>query len=236
MRSIALMAANFLRQRFWPILLLFLYIMLTAALAGNFGHGRPVEQDIVFHTQQQSIYICIFSAFLAADAMHTERKSRRILLVLAKAVSRAEYLLAVIAGTTALSVCYGVLSAWCTIWLARRASLPGVEVWSLLPAVVAGAMIAASVAVFLSTFLNPYFATGSTLFIFCAPIPFHIQHQAWSVWLPGFPLLVRYLRFSFHPQWSPGRMALVAAVLESVLFWIVASAIFERRDVAVPVE
>lgn len=236
MRAIALMAANFLRQRFWPVLLLFLYILLTAALAGNFGHGRPVEQDIVFHTQQQSIYICIFSAFLAADAMHTERKSRRILLVLAKAVSRAEYLLAVIAGTTALAVCYAVLSAWCTIWLAGRASLPGAQAWGLLPAVVAGAMIAASVAVFLSTFLNPYFATGSTLFIFCAPIPFHIQHKVWAEWLPGYPLLVRYLRFSFQPQWTPSRVTLLAAVLESILFWILASAIFERRDVAVPVE
>jgi hypothetical protein len=230
------MAANFLRQRFWPILLLFLYILLTAAVAGNFGRGRPIEQDIVFHAQQQSLYICIFSAFLAADAMHTERKSRRILLLLAKAVSRAEYLLAVILGTTALAVCYGVSSAWCTVWLTGRASLPSTGVWGLLPAVIAGAMIAASIAVFLSTFLNPYFATGCTLVIFCAPVPFHVQHKVWSVWLPGFPLLVQYLRFSVRPGWAPNWIAFVAAVLESIVFWALASTIFERRDVAIPVE
>ncbi len=230
------MAANFLRQRRWPILLLFGWILLTAALTGDFGRGRPADQDVVFHAQQQAIYICVFSAFLAADALHTERKSRRILLVLAKAVSRAEYLLAVLAGTSALAAVYALLSALCGIWLAARTMLPNAGVWALLPLVIAGAMISASVAVFLSTFLNPYFATACTLAIFCAPILFHAQRHAWSVWLPGFPLLVQFLRFGFRPDWTLNWMAVVAAVLESIAFWALAAAIFQRRDIAVPVE
>jgi len=231
-----MMAANFLRQRRWPVLLLFAWILLTAALAGDFGRSRPVEQDVVFHAQHQSIYICIFSAFLAADALQTERKSRRILLLLAKAVSRAEYLLAVLAGTTTLAVGYALLSALCSIWLTTRSTLPSAGVWELLLLVIVGAMISASVAVFLSTIINPYFATAFTLMIFCAPIMFHAQRHAWWVWLPGFPLLVQFLRFSFRPDWSPNWTAVVATVLESILFWLAAAAIFERKDIAVPLE
>lgn len=230
------MAWNFLRQRRWPVLLLFGWILLTAALAGDFGSGRPTEGDIVFHAQQQAIYISIFSAFLAADALHTERKSRRILLLLAKAVSRAEYLLAVIAASAALSVAYAIVSALCCIWLSARSMLPSGKVWELLPLVIAGAMISASAAVFLSTFLNPYFATASTLAVFCAPILFHAQRHAGWIWLPGFPLLVQFLRFSFRPEWSPNWMSVIATVIESCAFWMLASLIFARRDVSVPLE
>ncbi len=231
-----MMAANFLRQRRWPVLLLFGWILLTAALAGDFGRGRTAVEDVVFHAQHQSIYICIFSAFLAADALQTERKSRRILLLLAKAVSRAEYLLAVVGGTTVLAVAYALLSALCSVWLTARTMLPSSGVWELLVLVVAGAMISSSVAVFLSTFINPYFATAFTLMIFCAPILVHAQRHAWWVWLPGFPLLVQFLRFNFRPEWSPNWTAVVASVLESILFWLAATAIFERKDIAVPLE
>jgi ABC-type transport system involved in multi-copper enzyme maturation permease subunit len=236
MKPIAVMAANFLRQRRWPVLLLFAWILLTAALAGNFGRGRPAESDIVFDAQHQSIYICIFSAFLAADALHSERKSRRILLLLAKAVSRAEYLLAVLAGTVVLAAAYALLSALCSIWLSARSMLPSAAAWELLPLVVAAAMISASLAVFLSTVLNPYFATACTLAIFAAPIVLHAQRHAAWVWLPGFPFLVQFLRFSFRPEWSPNWMSILAAVVESTVFWLLAAAIFGRRDIAVPVE
>jgi len=236
MMSLVLMAGNFLRQRRWPVLLLFLWILLTAAIAGDFGRSRTVIEDAVFHAQQQAIYICIFSAFLAADALHTERKSRRILLVLAKAVSRGDYLLAVLGGTGALAVAYAVLSALCSLWLTTRTMLPSGPVWELLPLVVAGALISASTAVFLSTFLNPYFATACTLAIFCAPIPFHpLRHPGW-IWLPGFPMLAQFLQFSFRPEWSPNWMSVGATLIEALAFWLLASAIFERRDVAVPVE
>jgi hypothetical protein len=235
-RAIALMSANFLRQRRWPVLLLFVWILLTAALAGDFGRSRPVDQDVIFHAQQQSIYICIFSAFLAADALHTERKSRRILLLLAKAVSRADYLLAAIVASAAISAAYAIVSTLCSIWLGARSALPSGNIWGLLPLVVVGAMISASIAVFLSTFLNPYVATASTLALFCAPILFHAQRHAGWIWLPGFPLLVQFLRFSFKPEWTPNWMSVIATVVESCVFWLLASVIFTRRDVAVPLE
>src|SRR5215467_12168092 len=124
MRAILLIAANFLREHRWPVLILFAWILLTAFGAAGFGRDRVVPDDVVFYVQQQAVYICIFSAFLAADAIHNERKSRRILLVLSKAISRGEYLLAIIVGSAAIAIAYAFVFGLCGVWLTARAALP----------------------------------------------------------------------------------------------------------------
>ena len=236
MRPVTLIAANFLREHRWPVLILFAWIVLTAATAGDFGKGRPVKDDVIFYCQQQAIYICVFSAFLAADAIHNERKSRRILLVLSKAISRREYLLAVILGTCTMAVAYALVFGVCGIWLTARAELPSGQLWSLVILVIAGSVIAATVAMFFSTFLNPYLATAVTLLFFCAPGAIHAQQHAWSLWLPGLPVLTEVMGFSFRNDWVLRWAVPLAAVLESVFFLLISAAVFNRRYIAVPVE
>ena len=63
-RPVSLIAANFLREHRWPVLILFAWIVLGAAATGDFGRSRPVSEDVVFYCQQQAMYICVFSAFL----------------------------------------------------------------------------------------------------------------------------------------------------------------------------
>jgi ABC-type transport system involved in multi-copper enzyme maturation permease subunit len=235
MKPVLLIALNFLRQHRWPVLLLFAYIVFTAAAAGEFGRGRPVAVDVVFYIQQQAIFICLFSAFLAADAIHAERKSRRILLLLSKAISRAEYLLAIVFAVWTVAIAYAVLSALCSVWLTARAMLSSDSLWPMLVLVIAGALISAAVAIFFSTFLNPYLATAFTLVVFCTPAAWHPHHYH-AAWLPGFPLLMQFIDFGFRRGWSPNWMAVFAALVESILFWCLAVAIFQRRDIAVPVE
>jgi len=235
-RALAVIGANFVRQHRWPVVLLFAWIILTAATAGSFGQGRPAISDVVFHSQQQSIYICIFSAFLAADALHSERKSRRILLLLSKAVSRAEYLLAVVAAVLALAILYALLSAVCGVWLCRHAGLPSGEMWTLCVLVIAAALISSTLTMFFATFLNPYIATTLALTLFCAPIVIHAHRYPWAVWLPGFSLFVQFLKFGFNGDWTPNWMSAVAALVQSVVFWMAGALVFDRRDIAVPLE
>jgi len=235
-KPVSLIALNFLRQHRWPVLMLFAWIMLTALAAAGFGRDRAGPDDVVFYVQQQAIYICVFSAFLAADAIHSERKSRRILLVLSKAVSRAEYLLAVILGTCAMAFAYALVFGLCGIWLTARAALPSAGVWSMVLLVMAGSAIAATVALFFSTLLNPYLATAVTLLLFSAPAFFQAQHHPWSMALPGLSILLDALHFSFRTEWNPNWRAVWIAIFESVCFWAMAAAVFNRRDIAVPVE
>lgn len=236
MRPVSLIAANFLREHRWPVLILFVWIVLVAAATGDFGRGRPVNEDVIFYCQQQAMYICVFSAFLAADAIHNERKSRRLLLVLSKAISRGKYLLAVTLGTCTVAVAYALLFGLCGVWLTARAALPNGQMWSIVVLVMAGSLIAATVAMFFSTFLNPYVATAMTVMLFCAPGMFRVQSHAWSLWLPGLPILMDFLHFNFRTDWAVDWFAAIIAVLQAVLFWILAAAVFNRRDIAVPVE
>jgi hypothetical protein len=235
-RAVSLIAANFLREHRWPVLILFAWIVLTALAAGGFGRDRVVPDDVVFYVQQQAVYICVFSAFLAADAIHNERKSRRILLVLSKAISRGQYLLAVVLGTSAMAVAYALVFGLCGVWLTARAALPSGQLWSVVLLVMAGSVIAATVAMFFSTFLNPYIATALTLLLFCAPGAVHAQRHAWSLWLPGLPILVDVMHFNFRSDWAMNWYAAVLAILEAAIVWMLAAAVFNRRDIAIPVE
>jgi hypothetical protein len=114
--------------------------------------------------------------------------------------------------------------------------LPSGPIWSLFGIVVAGALISAAVAVFFTTFLNPYLATGCTLALFCFPAALHAYRYHWAVWFPGFPLVVQMLRFNFRTGGTISWTGVLATVVEAALFWALAAAIFERRDLAVPIE
>lgn len=236
MIAIGLIAANFLRENRWPILVLLVWIFLTALAAGGFGRDRTVADDVIFYVQQQAIYICLFSTFLAAGAIHNERKSRRILLVLAKAVKRSEYLLAILVGTLMLALAASVLFGVCCLWLTQRAGLPGQRIFLLMVLLLAISAVASTLAMFFSTFLNPYLAIALTLLVFSVPWLVHFGRNPFSPWIPGLPLLLNLLRFSFDGRWALDWSAVVAAVLESLLFFGLASTVFEQRDLAVPVE
>jgi hypothetical protein len=47
---------------------------------------------------------------------------------------------------------------------------------------------------------------------------------------------VDFLHFSFRSDWTVNWLAAIIAILEAVLFWIFAAAVFNRRDIAVAVE
>jgi len=236
MRPVLLMAGNFLREHRWPALLLLLWIALLALVSGDPGRQHAVPEDVLFYIVQQAIFICVFCAFLAADAIQNDRKSKRVLLVLSKAVTRAEYLLAPLVGTSAAAVAYGVLFDLSCLWLTDRAHLPGAGIFPLTLLLIAGAILASAVALFFSTFLNPYFAIAATVVVFTAPGSLQLQRHAWSAFLPGYAILLQITDFSWARDAAIHWGAILIALAQTVLFWAMAAAIFNRKDIAVPLE
>lgn len=234
--AIWLIAQNFVRENRWPILILSVWIIFTTLITTGFGRARVSVYDAIFFVQQQAMYICGFSAFLAAYAIHNERKSRRVLLVLSKAVSRGQYLLAILIGFLTMAAGYAVLFGVCCTWLANRAGLPTGGVWGVALLVIAGSAIAAAVGIFFSTFLNPYLAIALTASMFGAPGLLHPEHQPWFRLFPGLPVLLDILHFRFRAGWTMDWGAVVLALLEAALFWGLAVLVFAHRDIAVPVE
>ncbi len=236
MRPVLLMAANFLREHRWPALLLFVWIALLALAAADLTRRYAVPEDVIFYIAQQAIFICVFSAFLAADAIHNDRKSKRILLVLSKAITRSEYLLAPLVGTSAAAIAYALLFDVCCLWLTDRARMPSAGILPLALLVIAGSILAAAVSLFFSTFLNPYVAVAATVLLFSGPGSLHLQHYAWSAWLPGFSILIKMIDLKLVPDATIQWKAILVAMAQAIIFWRMAAAVFNRKDIAVPVE
>ncbi len=236
MRPVLLIAANFLREHRWPVRILFVWIILMAFISADFGRGRAVPDDVMFYIIQQAIFICLFSSFVAADAIHNDRKSKRILLVLSKGITRAKYLLAPILGTGAAAIGYSLLLGLCCLWLDDRAGVSSARLWALILLVICVSVLAATITLFFSTFLNPYVAIAATMILFAAPGLFHAQGHHWRVWTPGFPVLLQILNFRVEPGWTLNWQIVIIAILQSVFFWAMALAVFSRKDIAVAVE
>src|SRR5438045_5991691 len=161
MRAIGLIAINFVREQRWPILVLMLWVVLLAILGLMLDLHRSRE-DVLFIFKQLGVYGVAFAVFVGASAIHNERKTRRILAVISKGVSRPQYISGLLIGigmaVAIFSVSMGVTGAWVLGAGGARAS----EVWSLIACLMLASILSAAVAVLFSTFFNPLFATLGT--------------------------------------------------------------------------
>lgn len=236
MKPILLIAANFLREHRWPVVMLFAWLILIALVVTNFGRSRPVPPDVAFYILQGAIFIWVFTTFFAANAIHGERKSKRILLVLSKAVSRADYMIAAALASCGLVVAYAITYGLCAMWVCKQALLPAEGVWSTVLIVIASSVLAATVALFFAAFTNPYLSIAATVLVFLGPGFFQLQGYSWSQWFPGFPLLLSLFQLQLSPRFHVDWRLLLLAVLQALLFCLAAAVLFNKRDIAVAVE
>jgi ABC-type transport system involved in multi-copper enzyme maturation permease subunit len=236
MRPVLLIATNFLREQRWLTLVLVLYAFGLAAVFG-LSEKQVSAEDAVFFLRQQSLYAPLFSLFLAVTAIHNERKSRRILAVLSKALTRLQYIAGLLVGILAVVGIYCLAIAIAGTWLAHSAQASVERLWILLGMTAVVSALVSAVAMFFSTFLNPVFATAATALAGVLPAGLgHAIGRGWENLLPIYSLVVRVsettLERSAIPDWHP----LAIALGEALLFWALASWIFAGRDIATAVE
>jgi ABC-type transport system involved in multi-copper enzyme maturation permease subunit len=234
-RGILLIAANFLREQRWLTLVLVLY---AAGMAVVFGVSEKVSaDDAVFFVRQQSLYAPLFSLFLAVSAIHNERKSRRILAVLSKALTRRQYAAGLLAGIVALLGTYCVAIGISGTWLVRSAqSNPG-QLWMVLAMTTAASVLVSAVGLFFSTFLKPIFATAATALVVALPAALEqALGRGWGDLLPVYSLVAQVSTATLARQAGADWRRLETAVIETVLFWGLASWIFAGRDITTAVE
>src|SRR3954467_12122619 len=134
MRPVLLLAWNYLREQKVFIIVLSIYL---AAGTGWLALSSEVPQldDLSFLVKQQVEYAIVFGLFMTSGAIFTDRRTRRILLVLSKGIDRAQYLAGIYLGSVIALTGYLFLS-----WLASAILLKRVGIaWTAL----AGVMIAA---------------------------------------------------------------------------------------------
>jgi ABC-type transport system involved in multi-copper enzyme maturation permease subunit len=238
MKPILLIALNFIREQRWPLIVLIIWV-LGSSMAAGFGTDKLVTDDVIFFLKTQAIYGIAFIAFLSASAIYNERKSRRILAVLSKGISRSAYLLGLLLGVLIAGAVYCLAMGGTGGLMFRNAGLPQDELWRVILVLMTSFVVTSTVAMFFATFLSPLFSTVATAFALGTPaIAAHIAGGPWSRILPVYYLMDSILNFSVNTAagWETFWGSVFWALVDSAVLWLIASWLFSYRDVAVPIE
>jgi hypothetical protein len=232
MRPVALIAANFIRIQRWYVLLLLIWVLGSAAVFG-LAASEPSREDLLFYLRQQAAYAVALSLLTAAGAIHNDRRSRRILAVLSKAVERRQYIAGLLLGSLAITFVYCVATGAVLTWLIARVGFPVTSLWSYIGVLFAACILAAGFSMLFGTFMNPLFsgaaaaAAISTQLLIERALNFRLA--------PAFGV-AQQLAAAPLGRWTPSCWPAIGAVFEGLVLWAAAAAIFAARDVAVAVE
>jgi ABC-type transport system involved in multi-copper enzyme maturation permease subunit len=231
-RVVLLIAANYVREQRWAMILLLLWVVLGTTVAGL---GRLEREDTLFFIRQQAIYGVAFSAFLASSAIHNDRRSRRILAVLSKGIERGQYLAGLIAGLLLIAAIYCLAVGLFGSVMFGALGIPREQLWYVLPLLMTACAVAATTAILFTTFLPPLVAISLTALVLGLSVGL-AQLGITRNLLPVYALMNTINDYSFHvgeqPVWTP----VFWGIAQTVLLWLLASWIFGRRDIAVAVE
>lgn len=228
MRTVLLLGASFIRQNRWLMLAFVGWPFLMSAFEWSPHHALNLD-DVNAMVQEEVFYGLAIADFLASAAIYNEKRSRRIAGVLSKSVSRTQYLLGLIAGSTVFGGVYFVAIAASLMWLlgTSAAELHHAAVL-IICGVVAGGWVAA-LAVLFSVVLHPIVAAAVAGIIAFAPLAL----TGAPIFLPLSALIRGMTSLSASNfEWP----SIIIALLETAIFVLIGSPLFQRSDVAVNLE
>jgi ABC-type transport system involved in multi-copper enzyme maturation permease subunit len=231
-----LIGANLVREQRWLATVLAFYVVaITVFLA----YDRHLSVgDVAFLVKQQAIYAVMFSALLALSTLHNERKTRRILAVLSKSVTRAQYLGGLLLGMMTLIGGYCALVFLAGMFLARRSGIPVGQIGLMVVLAIVAALLAASVGLLFASLFHPIVATAATgLALLGLPVALApaLGQQAKFV-LPVYALSMMIGTSTFELAWGAVWPVMAAALAEALVVGVLAVGVFSMKDIAVAVE
>jgi arginine exporter protein ArgO len=231
---VLLIAGNFVRENRWPLITLLLYVAVFGG-AMAFVADASLE-DTLFFLRSVGVYGLAFSGLMAASAINNERRTRRMLAVLSKGIERSQYLTGLLLGVMFNAAIYcATVGAIGTLALAHHGQ-PSEKMWELVGVLIASFLLAGTAALFFATFLHPLMATAAaavTLAFMGAAG--RMLGAPWDQVLPAYTLTDAMVNFSLQ-AWRAPLAAAAWAVVHSFLFWMLATVVFSRRDIAVAIE
>jgi hypothetical protein len=234
MIPILLIAGNFVRENRWPLITLLVYV---AVFGGAMAFVADASlDDAVFFLRSVGVYGLAFTGLMAASGINNERRTRRMLAVLSKGIERSQYMTGLLLGVMFNAAIYcAAVGAIGTLALTRHGQ-PAEKIWELVGVLVASFLLAGTAALFFSTFLHPLMAAaaaGITLATLGAVG--RVLGPPWAQILPAYTLTDAMVSFGLQAWHAPFTAAAWAVVL-SVVFWMLGTIVFSRRDIAVAIE
>jgi len=234
-RPVLLIAGNFAREQRWPLFFLLLWV-LGWALFGLLDPERGPE-DALMIFRQLAVYSVTFGVFFGSSAVQADQRSRRVLAVLSKGISRAQYILGLLTGMGLVLGVFCLCMGFTATWLLGRFGFNIGSLWFGMLALWTACLLTASLTLALSTFLPPLFAAIATGTLAGIPALLAFRGDTVSKFvIPVYGLVEPLIAASFTATWHFRPLLVLVGWIETVLFWMIASWIFSRRDLAVAAE
>jgi hypothetical protein len=234
-RPIVLIAGNFAREQRWPLFFLLLWV-LGWALVGLVDPERGPE-DALMIFRQLAVYSVTFGVFFGSSAIQSDQRSRRVLAVLSKGISRSQYILGLLAGMAIVLGVFCLCMGFTATWLLGRFGFHIGSLWFGMLALWTACLLMASLTLCMSTFLPPLFAAIATGTVAGIPALLAFRGDAISKFvIPVYGLVEPLISAEFVSVWHMRPLLVFVGWVETVLFWKVASWIYSRRDLAVAAE
>jgi hypothetical protein len=236
MRPFLLISMNVAKEQMWPLFFLLLWVLGWIAF-GMLADSRGAADDTLMIFRQLSLYAVTFAVFFGSSVIPADLRSRRILAVLSKAVSRFQYLAGVLAGIGMILGAFCLCTGFTASWLLGRFGYNREALWFGILALFTACLLTAALTLLLSTFLPPLFAAIGSAMLAGVPALLTMQGNTIARYvIPVYGLLEPVMGADFNDAWH-GKMGMVPLGLaESVILLLMATGIFARRDLAVAVE
>lgn len=228
MKVILLMGVNFLRTQWIVVVVMLAYV---AGIDGFLAWDAKPGEVLTF-LRIQGLYAISFVLLTAIPAIHSERKSRRILVVLSKGIERWQYLGGVLCGCAMISAIFCVMVGVAAVAAGARTGSSVAGLAPLLLMVFAASVCVASIGIFCATFLHPMFATGLASAL--VAVPSLAMIRGWklpSILFPVGEAIRRISDFNFQPMDGAVWTVVAAALAQALVFWMAGAITFARRDV-----
>jgi hypothetical protein len=236
MRPFLLISMNFAKEQMWPLFFLLLWVLGWVAF-GLFADLHNSSDDALLIFRQLGVYAVAFAAFFGSSAISADLRSRRILAVLSKAVSRFQYLGGLLAGIGMILGIFCLCTGFTASWLLGRFGYGLGALWFGILALFTACLLTALVTLLFSTFLPPLFAAiGSGIL---AGIPALLTMQGSTVAryvIPVYGLLEPMMVAHPNTAWHGKVVMVLVGLAESATLLLIATWIFSRRDLAVAIE
>lgn len=235
--KIALLAYAYVRQNRWFLLVLALYPWIFVVLLLFAGRRSSLEEFGVMLVQE-AFYGAMIAGFSSTAALRNEQRSRRMQGVLAKAVSRAEYLMGFVVGIAVMACALGASMFAGTVLAVSLLGGDLRHVAIYVATMVVCALLLAGYGTMYSTLMHPVLAT--TFMMATAALPllgWKHADSGWAVFTPTLPLFRALAQnpFSVHGSVVP-IAAMLTAPIEAGACVAIGALVLERRDVTVAVE
>lgn len=228
MSTVLLLARSFIRQNRWLLLAFILWPFLLGAFVWSPRHHAN-RVEVLEILQQEVFYGVAVVAFLASSAVYNEKRSRRIIGVLSKGISRAQYLWGLLSACAAFGTIYFAAIAASVMWLLGASGPALRSCLCLIPQGFSAAFWAAALSLLFATFLHPFVAAAVAGSVAFAPLAMSKPNAA----IASAAMLMNSAGgLAPNIAWP----AVLGALLEGVAFTFIAIRIFATRDVTINIE